>query len=274
MDDFSLRKLQLEELKILEEFIRICEKHKLRYYMLGGTLLGAIRHKGFIPWDDDVDVTMPREDYEIFLKLPENEYNPQFKLVTYENSEKYRYPWARIENENIKIINHSANIPREENAWIDVIPLDGFPDSAIKRFFHKIHLSFWWNLNQIVQYDELVDQKRKRSGLGKMAVKIAGAFKWINRIVGYKTCLKHLNSILMKYPYNSDTKEVINFLAAYGFDETFLRESFAEIEKYDFEGRRINGPKGYDSVLRRIYGDYMDLPPIDQRNKHHAEIVE
>ena len=273
MENSELRELQLEELKILEEFIRICEKHRYRYYMLGGTLLGAIRHKGFIPWDDDVDMTMPRSDYEKLLKLPESEYNSEFKLVTYENNEKYRYPWARIESENIKIINHSANIPREENAWIDIIPLDGFPDSKVKKFFHKIHLSFWWDLNQIVQYDELVDQKRRRSFLGKIAVKIAGAFKWIGKIIGYKTCLTHLNKILMKYPYDMESKEIINFLAAFGFDEVFTRESFAESDLYEFEGRKIKGPKGYDSVLKRIYGNYMELPPLDQRNKHHAEIV-
>lgn len=274
MEDSSLRKLQLEELKISDEFIRICEKNNLRYYMLGGTLLGAIRHKGFIPWDDDVDFAMPRSDYERLLELPDKEFGKEFKIVNYENDSKYRYPWARINTHNIKIINHMANIPREEYAWIDIIPLDGFPDSKIKRFIHKLHLSFWWNLNQIVQFDELVDQRRKRGTLGRIAIRIASLFKWMGKIINYKTCLKHLNKVLMKYPYDSNTKEIINFLAAYGFDEIFTRESFSKIEKYEFEGRKINGPKGYDSVLKRIYGDYMKLPPVEERNKHHAEIVE
>ncbi len=273
MENLDLRKLQLEELKILDEFIRICEKNNLKYYMIGGTLLGAIRHKGFIPWDDDVDMAMPREDYEKFLKLNKNEFGEGYELVTYENDKNYRYPWARITINTIKIINHMANIPREEKAWIDIIPLDGFPDSKIERFFHEIHLSFWWDLNQIVQFDEMVDQKRKRNMIAKCAIKIASLFKWIGKIVNYKVCLKHLNKVLMKYPYNSKTKYIINYLAAYGFDETFTRKSFEQTSKFEFEQRKINGPKGYDDVLKKIYGDYMKLPPIEDRNKHHSEII-
>lgn len=270
----DIRKLQLEELNILDEYVKICEENKLRYYSLGGTLLGSIRHKGFIPWDDDVDMSMPREDYEKFIKIAKEKLNSQFEIVTYEDDENYKYPWARMITRNMKIINHMANIPREEFAWIDIIPLDGFPNKGIKRKLHKLHLSFWWNLNQIVQFDELVDQKRKRSTFGKIALKIASLFKWLGKIINYKTCLKHLNKVLMKYPYDSDSDEIINFLAAYGFDEVFTRESFASSEKYDFEGRKLNGPKGYDDVLTRIYNSsYMELPPVEERNKHHAEII-
>lgn len=269
----NLRKLQLEELRILEEFVRVCKENNLRYYSLGGTLLGSIRHKGFIPWDDDVDVAMPRKDYEKFLTLKKENFKDGFEIVDYRNDKNYRYPWARMITHNMKIINHMANIPREEYAWIDIIPLDGFPNKGIKRTLHKIHLSFWWNLNQIVQFDELVDQKRKRSFLGKISIKISSLFKWLGKIINYKKCLKHINQVLMKYPYDIETDEIINYLAAYGFDEIFKRESFKESKEYDFEGRRILGPKDYDSVLKKIYGDYMKLPPVEDRNKHHAEIV-
>lgn len=274
MEEISdLRKLQLEELNILDEFVRICEENNLRYYSLGGTLLGSIRHKGFIPWDDDVDVAMPRKDYDIFLKLSKEKFIKGFEVITYENDENYRYPWARMITHNMKIINHMANIPREEFAWIDIIPLDGFPNKGIKRSLHKLHLSLWWNLNQIVQFDELVDQHRKRSTLGNIAIKISSLFKWLGKIINYKKCLRHLNNTLMKYPYDMDSDEIINFLAAYGFKEVFTRESFATSEEYDFEGRKLKGPKDYNSVLSRIYGDYMVIPPVDDRNKHQAEII-
>ena len=269
----DLRKLQMEELNILDEFTKVCNKNNLRYYSLGGTLLGSIRHKGFIPWDDDVDVAMPREDYEKFLKLSKEEFGENFEIVTHQNDENYRYPWARMITRNMKIINRMANIPREEFAWIDIIPLDGFPNKKIKRALHKLHLSFWWNLNQIVQFDELVDQHRKRSTIGKISLKISSMFKWLGKIVNYRTCLNHINKILMKYPYDTNTDEIINFLAAYGFKEIFTRESFQNSQDYEFEGRKLRGPQGYDSVLSRIYGDYMKLPPVEDRNKHQAEIV-
>ena len=269
----DLRKLQLEELSILKEFVRICEENNLRYYLLGGTLLGAIRHQGFIPWDDDVDVCMPRCDYNRLHQIYSN-LDTSYSLVNSHLSDTYKYPWARMESNSMKIINHSANIPRIEKAWIDIIPLDGFPDKGIKRTFHKLHLSFWWNLNQIVQFDELVDQKRKRSWKGKLSITLASCFKWLNKCISFKTTLRKLNQVLEKYPYNSDTIDIINFLAAYGFDEVFPRRYFEESRKYSFEGESLDGPIDGEKVCQIIYGDsYMELPPLEDRNKHNAEII-
>jgi len=271
--DEDLRKLQKEELRILEEFVRVCEKENLKYYLLGGTLLGAVRHQGFIPWDDDMDVCMPRDDYEKFLSLSKDTFNDGYFICTYENDPSYRYPWARLCTTNMKIINRSANIPREEYSWIDLIPLDGFPDPGVKRTLHKIHLSFWWNLNQILQFDELVDQKRKRSFAGRTAIKLASCFKWMGKVMDYHLPLQKLNTVLRSCPYDSNTEDIINYLAAYGFKEVFPRSCFQEGKLYSFEGEQFVGPDDYDTVCRIIYGDYMTLPPEEDRNKHNSEII-
>ncbi|MBR6459035.1 MAG: LicD family protein [Actinomycetaceae bacterium] len=269
----DLRRLQLEELAILEDFVAACEEYGLRYYLLGGTLLGAVRHKGFIPWDDDVDVAMPRVDYDRLISLWDSR-ECEYTMVT-PDTPGYRYPWARLESSRVRIRNHSANVPRIENAWIDIIPFDSIPDNPVLRTLHKTRLSLWWNLNQIVQFDELVDQKRQRSLPGRLAISLASKFKWIGSLVDYKTTLRGLNRTLMKYPYDMDTRDIINFLAAYGFDEIFPRQAFAETALYDFEGRQFVGPKDYHEVCLRIYGDsYMELPPEDERNKHNAEILD
>lgn len=270
----NLRKLQLEELDMLKLFVRICNDYNLRYYLLGGTLLGAVRHKGFIPWDDDVDVCMPRKDYNRFIGLAKKELPEQYYIDNYDLSEDYYYAWARICSRRMKVINHMANIPRIEPVSIDLIPLDGFPDPGLGRSLHKLKLSFWWNLNQILQFDKLVDQKRQRGFIQKAVIRFLGCFKWLGSIFSFKICLRKLNEILSRYPYDSDTKDVINYLAAYGFQETFTRESFGEGKEYDFEDQRFIGPKDYDYVCKTIYGDYMTLPPEDQRNKHHTEIIE
>ncbi len=267
--------MQLEELSILQEFVRICEKYNLRYYIIGGTLLGAIRNGGFIPWDDDVDVAMPRPDYEKFLNIAADVCTAPYSLSTFEIDETNHYPWARMTSSRMKLVNHMAAIPRIEPAWIDLIPLDGMPDGAIARVVHKARLSFWWNLNQIVQFDRLVDQKRKRGFLGRLAIRIASCFKWMSSFVEYKTCLRKLNATLKTCLYQSDTKDVINFLAAFGFDEIFPRSAFNEGAKYQFENLELVGPADYDVVCKKIYGaDYMTPPPIDERDKHHSEIID
>lgn len=270
----DIRILQLEELEILKEFVRVCEENGLRYYMLGGTLLGAVRHKGFIPWDDDVDVCMPREDMDRLFRLPKNAFREGFELVNYTNNSEYRYSWPRLTRDKVIIINRSANIPREESAWIDIIPLDGFPDGKRSRIVHKAKLSFWWDLNQILQFDELVDQKRKRSAAGRIAVNMASKAKKLGSLIDYRSCLKNLNKQLMKYPYESDTEEVINYLAAYGFKEIFPRRCFGKGTKLQFEDCELIAPEDYITVCKVIYGDtYMELPPESERNKHNSEIV-
>lgn len=273
MEEISnLRKLQLEELKILNIFVDICEKNKLRYYLLGGTLLGAIRHKGFIPWDDDVDVCMPREDYDQLLKIAEKELEEPYYLSSTDNNRDYRYSFARIATRNVKIKNYSANIPRVEDAWIDIIPLDGMPEKKMELRFHKFKLVFWRGMNQIAQYDELVDQVRKRGKLETLVVKIAG-WKIFRKIVDYRKCLRKIEQTLKKYKYD-DCDMIINYMAAYGFAECFPKKWFAEGKKYQFEDQEYIGPCDYDSVCRQIYGAYMELPPEDQRNKHNAEIIQ
>ena len=200
MSNDSLRKLQLTELDILQEFIRVCEEHGFRYYMLGGTLLGAIRHK---------------DRYQLFDLRPNSTGSDSKVIIGLKIEPKLRL--------HLEIL-----------IWIDVIPLDGMPDSKLKRFFHKLHLSFWWNLNQMVQYDELVDQKRKRSWKGRIAVKAAGCFKWLGKLIDYRRCLHKINKTLMRYPYDMKSKQVINFLAAYGFKETFDRSCFESAALYPF----------------------------------------
>ena len=270
----DIRALQLEELAILKEFVRICDEYGLRYYLLGGTLLGAVRHKGFIPWDDDVDVCMPREDLNKLLMLPEGAFTEGFYIDNYTNNIEYRYSWPRLVRKNIKIINRSANIPREEYAWIDLIPLDGFPDKLIPRAIHKLKLSFWWDLNQILQFDELVDQKRKRSIAGNLAVKMAGLAKHLDKFIDYHNCLQQLNKQLMKYPFDSNTKEVINYLAAYGFKEIFPRNSIGQGKTLQFEDCELTVPDDYENICRIIYGDtYMQLPPESERNKHNSQVL-
>ena len=267
----DLRRLQLTELDMLKIFANICDKYGLRYFLLGGTLLGAVRHGGFIPWDDDIDVCMPRNDYSRFLDVAEGELSDPYYLDSMEKNSDYRYCFARIANRNIKIMNYSANIPREEDSWIDIIPMDGMPDGGMKLKLHKFRMVMWRGLNQVAQYDELVDQKRRRGKFETLLVRVGGWKIW-RPFVDYHKCMAHIKKELVKYDYDScDT--VINFMAAYGFDETFRREWFGDACDLKFEDRYFKSPADHHHVLEKIYGDYMTMPPESERNKHNAEII-
>lgn len=269
--DPKLRALQLEELRLLHVFADICGSHKLRYYLLGGTLLGAVRHGGFIPWDDDVDVCMPREDYDRLRAVIGDALPAPYRYVCAETDNVYRYCWARIESPAMRIINYSANIPREEDSWIDIIPLDGMPDNSLELMLHKARLAVLRVLLQLSQYDEIVDQKRKRSFLGRQAVKAAGWKIW-RAFHDYHKYLMLIQNELKKYPYDG-SETVINYMAAYGFKETFRKSWFDDKCRLTFEDREFDSPGNYAMVLKTIYGDdYMSLPPDLERNKHNSRI--
>ena len=138
----NLRKLQLIELEILKEVISLCEKHGLRYYLLGGTFLGAVRHQGFIPWDDDIDIGMPRTDFERFCEIARQELKAPLGFVSFRNNAEYIYFHPRVYNYNSRVIDRSGVNEKETFAWIDVFPLDGMPGNKLVRKLYGFYLLF------------------------------------------------------------------------------------------------------------------------------------
>ena len=270
----ELRELQLIELDMLKQFVAFCEKNGLRYFLLEGTLLGAVRHKGFIPWDDDIDIVMPRSDYNKLLEIGRDAFAEPLSLNHYSFTPGYYYSFARLANNSIHIMNHTANIPRKEAIAVDIIPLDGFPDPGLKRLFHKLRITFWWDLNNMAQFNELVDQKRKRSGVKKVLLAIASKLSWMFKKIDTNKCLVNINKALAAYDYDSDSNYVIQYLGTWGFHEIIPREWMGEGKEVEFEGEMFMGPSDADAMLTMIYGDYMQLPPVNERNWHNAEIIE
>ena len=268
----ELRDLQIQELDILKECLKIFEKYNLRYFMLGGTFLGAIRHKGFIPWDDDIDIGMPRDDYEKFCVYAENELELPFWLSTFQNDNDHNGYCCRVINKNIKLFRDDAIKEKTDNLWIDIFPLDGMPNNIIMRSFHKFRLLFLRLLLQYSKFDSGINMKKKRNTLESILIKIGFV---VSKIFHFNTKrrLIAIDKSLRRYRYDS-SKYVVNFMGAYKFKEMFPKSYYDNPVEYDFENLKLIGASEYDKILTQMYGEYMRPPVENQRFSHSIKIEE
>lgn len=257
----DLRRLQLAELQILKELQRICEAHSLRYYLIGGSAIGAVRHGGFIPWDDDVDVGMPRPDYEKFSALCVNELGEQFFWQTYRTEPQYNGVFGKLRlNNTVYEELPTAHLPIHHGIKIDVFPLDGVPRRERARSLHRIAIKIC-----MMRIGNATRTGRRRS----LQVRIARCLPRRLAIALYERLGKWL-------PYEQ-CELVINAAGAWGYKkETAPRIWFAEGEKMKFEDIQAPVPKNWDAYLSRIYGDYMQPPPESQRehDRHPTARIE
>lgn len=243
-------------------FHRFCKQHNLRYYLLGGTLLGAVRHKGFIPWDDDLDVAMPRSDYNKLLELHSKIPNG-FSLSCYDKDDSYIYPFAKYCNNGL-IVKEPLYKPFETGVWIDIFPLDFTFKSSIGQRAHFF----------------LVDVFRKllilRTGafkLGKRTsvfIKTAIFAHKLSKIIPVSFIFKVFDLLQVSVPRLLSLDSVYaNFHGAWGVKETAPVSLFTNPVKYKFEGEHFWGISDAGFWLSKVYGDYMTLPPKHKQISEH-----
>lgn len=262
-----MNELQKVQFELLKEFIRVCEKHNLRYYLNSGTCLGAVRHKGFIPWDDDVDVCLPRDDYDKFLELQyEFEGTPYF-IQSWKTDKNYIYNFAKLRNSNTTFIENFYKYHRfNHGVWIDIFPLDGFSkkEKPAKKFRFKV-LRTW--LNAYLCYPWALMRKfHARTFFRDLILNIFGIiFFWGN--VGH-----YRNKLMDRRMRKINFKDAKLGGLFYGIDptkEAMPVEIFGEGSIGEFEGIKVVLPKDVDKYLTLLYGDYMTPPPEDKREGHH-----
>ena len=267
-EDHKLSKLQQAELKIFKEFVRICEEQKLKYYIWGGSFLGAIRHKGFIPWDDDIDVAMPRSDFEKFLEIAPSLLPEEMYVSTYKKGKDHITLVAQVFNKKKEFVLNNATKKVETGAWVDILVMDGAPAPGLKRKFFGIRYMYYRMINQFALFDEVVNLNKKRPWYEKVAIK----FAQVTRIE------KLLEPVKIGYRYNNllktndyDRSEYIaTFMGAKKMGEIMPKKYVGEGRPCQFEDMIVNGPDDFDSYLTHIYGDYMTLPPESDRNRHNV----
>ena len=252
-----MKRIWAMELEMVERFVAVCREHGLEYMIMGGTLLGAVRHKGFIPWDNDIDILMPRNDFNKLLEIgPEAFKSPLFFQTPVTEESRFFSTYVKIRNGN------GTAGTREDyesgincGMFIDIFCLDEIPDSssARKRYFRR--------LNEIA--------KMQRFALGKT---LPGGFvnkmkhslqRWVYRVIYHNpdsaALFKIYQNAAGKYA-GKNCRQVAH--QAFGYSEHYIwnKRDWDEHIQLDFEGLKLDAPKGYDAILKRQYGDYLRIP--------------
>lgn len=268
MQDY-LKILQESELTILKEFVKICEKFSLKYYLAYGTLLGAKRHNGFIPWDDDVDVIMPRNDFELFCNKYYTFLSSQFCFKHYKVDTSYCSYIPRIEYQSV-VMTDAFNV--EHNAWIDIFPLDGLPTKkTLKYYIHKFRLIKTRCFMNVARINNgIIYNSKRKEGKKNFSASFCKFF----RLYKFFNLQRELNKIdLLLKKYNPEkTKKCVSFLGEKFKDECNI-EYYGNGRKICFEGIDMQVPLKSELLLTQLYGDYMKLPPEDKRNVHNLKFV-
>lgn len=250
--------LQQTEKSILQHFIQVCEKLQLTYYIVAGTLLGAVRHQGFIPWDDDIDVAMPRQDYEVLLShgqkyLPENLF-----LQTRKTDPDFPANFCKLRNSNTTFIEASiANHNINHGVYIDIFPLDFYPSK-------NKHL---YNIYFKLQSIRITDAFASSSGMKK----ITRFVRFFTRFM-YPTVTDALNAreiLVTDVPPSQTVPLLINNFNNYRKRDIFPSDWYGCGVTLMFEGLPVNAPAQFHNWLTQIYGDYIQLPPKEKRIPHH-----
>ena len=263
----EFRRMQLLQLEMISELDKVCRKHKINYTIFGGTLLGAVRHQGYIPWDDDADIAMLREDYEKFKSVAHELNSNICYFQDHETDPDYRWGYAKLRRTNTKYVRvGQEHMKGKTGFFIDIFPMDDIPKSTIGQMFNDFHC---YCLRKIL-YAEVGKYSDNANWLMK---------KWYSLLSKISTnkVYKNLNKMTSKSKNDSDNRVRCYLFPATGklykknpikIRYGMPKQWFTDLVEYTFEDKKFFGTRDYDTCLEYIYGDYMKLPPEDKRDPH------
>lgn len=263
-----MKRLDINEYKeiVLQTLVtidRICRDNDLKYMLMYGSLIGAVRHKGYIPWDDDIDIVMPRQDYYKLMDLINKE-DHGINFISIENNDDTIYPYGKVCDTRTTAKEKNFKPVKGYGAFVDVFPLDYMPDDPRKRaeYCKKCRrLMIWITHSSRVSYDK-----------GKsFKTRLARGFAFnLGKLMNTQAMVRKLDRIMAEFDVMHGETSYLGLPWGYNGEELYPAELWKEIIEVDFEGHKFFAPAHYDEILRMRYGDYMKLPPEDERVYAHS----
>ena len=265
----TINQVQAVEHEIMQQIAAICHRHGLCYFAIGGTALGAVRHQGFIPWDDDIDIGMPRKDYEIFLRIAAEELPEQYYLQHFSTEAASPFYFTKIRKRNTRFVEYYLkDAPIRQGIFVDIFPFDNVPQGELQK---KLHFRLCRTLYQLylckslttvcssrfTQTDNYKGKMRKILHFLLLPLPKAWLFRWLDRSVQMfngKPCTEISHIVRRRLRVKLDDLHPVQFLP--------------------FGNYKMPVPNNYDAYLRAQFGNYDELPPEDKRYGHLPYLVE
>ena len=261
--EISIEERKKVLLSIMLELDEFCKTNNIVYYLVGGTLLGAIRHKGFIPWDDDMDIALPRDDYEKLVNAFVSK-SGKIRVINHHSVDNYRYAFSKADHKDTQLYEKGLE-DIDLGVNIDVFPLDILPGNynTAKRYLLNVN-----RLRKLMTLKQLKLSK-KRSIIKNI---ILVFLRPVDCISNY-SFLNYIDNKCAKFKNCHNNEYVAIITGQWGIKEISKLEYFKDVVDVEFEGHTFNAPKGYHSYLTDVYGDYMTPPPPESRVSHHETIA-
>ena len=256
----DIREIQQMELGIMEYIHETCQKIGVKYFLAYGSLIGAVRHKGFIPWDDDMDICMLREDYEKLQDYLIANPDERYEVMSYKNNLNYVYPFMKVQDNHTYLLEEDVRIDSNMGIYVDIFPVDGYENDA----------NFKNKMTKLIKKRQLSCYTFK--GITNTKSVLNSLIRYISVIIFYFTNTnKYVAQIeeLAKSRKVSDYEEVDYLIYKDMNKPVWRREWLEQVTTGTFEGKKFTIPKKYHEILTSDYGDYMQLPPVEQRVSHH-----
>lgn len=249
--------LQARLLRMLKQFHNICTENNLRYYVIGGTCIGAKRHKGFIPWDDDIDIGMPRDDYDRLCQLPMEALPSNIELRYYKNTNNSPFHFVKFVDNTTTLIER-AYLDYVEGLYIDVFPLDGARNYN-ESFIERLRCQRIWFEKVLILYHCMTDSRS--NVLKKVLI-------FLSKHISLDKLHNRVEKHITKYSF-SNSDFVANYFGAWKEKEIYPKSFLGKPTLYEFEDTYVYGPEKIDDYLKHVYGDYMKLPPKEEQVFKH-----